>query len=119
MNDDNYFSINRLLEFGLGMAVARQMADSMNESLRRTHMPGLQDAPLAGPARTYHLILDGKQAGPFSERELSRLISEGKVNKDSYVWYPGMPNWATVENVADVLRLVALAPPPFHPESRP
>jgi hypothetical protein len=61
-------------------------------------------------------MLDGKQAGPFSENELSRLITEGKVKKDTYVWCPGMAKWELVENVADVLRLVALTPPPFNPE---
>jgi len=117
MNDDNFFSINRLVEFGLGMAVAKQMTESMNQSLRNTHIPGLQTAQLDIPQH-YHIILDGKTAGPFSSQELSRLIGDGKINKDSYIWRPGMSKWQTAENLPDVLRLVSLTPPPFTPEER-
>ena len=118
MNDDNFFSINRLVEFGLGMAVAKQMADSMNEAMRNTYIPGPQNAPLAAPAKFYHVMIDGKQAGPFSEQELLRLITEAKVKKDTYVWRAGMTKWEFAENVPDVLKLVALAPPPFSPEEK-
>lgn len=111
MNDDHFFSMDRLVEFGLSMAVARQMTESMNQALRHTHIPGTQTAPLP-PAHVYHVLLDGKPAGPFAEHELSRLITEGRLTKDSHVWRPGMATWALAENVDHVLRLVALAPPP-------
>jgi hypothetical protein len=117
MNDNNFFSIDRLVEFGLGVTVARQMTDSMNHALRNTHIPGLQTDRIE-PAQHYHVILDGKPAGPCSAQDLSRLLNEGKINKDSYVWRPGMSTWQTAENVPDVLRLVALAPPPFVPEEK-
>jgi hypothetical protein len=116
MNDDNFLSIDRLVEFGMGMAVARQMMDSMNQALQSTHIPGIQTPQLAVPSQHYYAVLEGKTAGPFSAQELSRLITEGKVNKDSYIWRPGMAKWQTAENLPDVLRLVALAPPPFKPE---
>jgi len=116
MNDDNFFSVNRLVEFGLGMGVAQQMVKSMNYSLQNTHIPGAQTSPLGGMAKNYHVIFDGKPAGPFSESEISRLITEGKVKKDTFVWHFGMANWDVVENVADVLKLAALAPPPFEPK---
>lgn len=116
MNDDNFFSINRLVEFGLGMAVAQQMVGSMNKALHNTYVPGPQNSLSPNHTKTFHVIIDGKPAGPFNEQELSRLISEGKVVKSTYVWMPGMPKWDFAENVADVLRLVALSPPSFNPE---
>jgi len=116
MNTDNFYSIDRLVEFGLGMAVAQQMVNSMNHAFANTTIPGTNN-PMNPPrvANNYFVILDDKQAGPFSETELSRLITEGKVNKQTYVWKPGMLKWETAENVAEVLRIVALSPPPFHP----
>ncbi|KAB2970618.1 MAG: DUF4339 domain-containing protein [Zoogloea sp.] len=116
MNDDNFLSIDRLVEFGLGVSVAQQMVNSMNHMIQNTIMPGLQTPFLSNGPTSFHVILDGKPAGPFSESELSRLITEGKVRKESHVWYPGMAQWDLVERVPAVLRLVALAPPPFHPE---
>ena len=117
MNNDNYFSIDRLVEFGLGMAVAQQMVKSMNHALANTVIPGAMN-PMGAQRfpNTYFVIIDGKQAGPFSAAELSRLIAEGKVGKTSYVWTPGMSKWDQAENVAEVLKIVALTPPPFAPE---
>ncbi len=57
--------------------------------------------------------MDGKRSGPYSEQELSRLIADKKVTKVTYVWRPGMIDWQKVENVPDILRLVALTPPKF------
>ena len=122
MDNDNFYSIERLVEFGLGLGVAQQMVQSMNHALRNTYLPGTMNSmnamEVAGrTAHAFFVILDGKQAGPFSEEELMRLIAQGTVNKASYVWKPGMPDWAHCENVPEVLRLVALCPPPFNPES--
>ncbi len=117
MNTDNFYSIDRLVEFGLGIAVAQQMVNSMNHTFANTTIPGTMN-PMNSTkvANNYFVILNDKQAGPFSETELSRLISENKVSTLTYVWKPGMLKWETAENVAEVLKIVALSPPPFHPE---
>lgn len=111
MNDDNFASIDRLVEFGMGIAVTRQMTASMNQAIENTRFP-----EPAVAAKRYHAVLDDKAAGPFTEEELSRLIREGKVSKSTFIWRPGMTNWQRVEDNAEVLRLVALAPPPFTPQ---
>ena len=116
MNNDNFFSIDRLVEFGLGMAVAQQMVQSMNHALTNTFIPGSTNPLGTQRPLTYFAIIDEKQAGPFSEAELARLITEGKISKTTYVWMPGMMNWEKAENVPGVLKIVALCPPPFRPE---
>jgi hypothetical protein len=57
-------------------------------------------------------MIEGNQAGPFSEQELSRLIAEKKVVKETYIWKPGLPKWEIAEKLPEILKLVALAPPP-------
>lgn len=119
MNDDNFFSIDRLVEFGLGVGIAQQMVQSMNHALQNTYIPGSMN-PVQGPLRqpvSFFVILDGKQAGPFTENDMVRLISEGRVDKTTNVWKAGMANWASCESVPEVLRLVALCPPPFKPDA--
>ena len=113
MNDDSFFSINRLVEFGMGMAVAQQMVKTMNETMSTMHIPGAMNPMQPVTPQFYYAILDGKQAGPFSEPELSRLITEGKIVKETYLWKPGLQKWEIAERMPDILRLVALAPPPF------
>lgn len=61
----------------------------------------------------YYVILDEKQAGPFSESEVIRLFFEKKIDKNTYFWKTGMTNWLMAENIPSVLKLIALAPPPF------
>jgi hypothetical protein len=118
MYDENsFYSINRLLEFGMGMAAARQMVQTMNQTMETMRIPGAGNAINARlPSQAsliFFVIIDGKQAGPFSEAELIRLISEKKVVKETYVWMPGMRDWQIAENVPAVLRLAALRPPEF------
>jgi hypothetical protein len=100
------YDMDRLIEFGMSMAIARQMTEAMNSSLRSAQ--ATQREP---PQRVYYAVLEGRQAGPFSETELVRLINDKKLSKETYVWHPGLPRWTTAENAPEILRLVALAPP--------
>lgn len=116
MNDNNFYSMDKLVEFGMGMAVANQMVGSMNQSLNQMAVPGTGKAMPTNTESIYYVIMDGKSAGPFSLTELSRLIADKKVLKETYVWKPGMQQWDLAENISEVLKLVALTPPPIPQE---
>lgn len=113
MNDDSFFSINRLVEFGMGLAVAQQMVKTMNDAMTNMHIPGSMNPMQPVQQQFYYAIIEGKQTGPFSEQELSRLISEKKICKETYIWKPGLPQWEIAERLPEILKLVALTPPPF------
>lgn len=118
MGHDNFLSIERLVEFGFGVGVAQQMVNSMNEALRSSYIPGRNNSLGASPLQVaYHIMIEEKPAGPFSESEVARLVNEQKLTKDTYVWRPGLSKWERAENVPDILKLVALCPPPFTPET--
>ena len=62
MDENSFYSIDRLVEFGLTLGVATQMANSMNASLQAMQIPGARNpcsptrsrrtaAPLRGPRR--------------------------------------------------------------------
>jgi hypothetical protein len=115
-DESSFYSMDRLIEFGMSMAVAQQMVQTMNHTMQNMHIPGAGNPMPKPPERVYYAVLDGKQAGPFSETELARLLGEKKVSKETYVWYPGLREWKTAENVPEIVRLVALMPPPLgHP----
>lgn len=113
MNDDNFFSINRLVEFGMGMAVSQQMVQTMNNAMTNMHIPGAMNSMQVPTQQFYYAILEGNQVGPFTEQELSRLIADKKIVKETYIWKPGLQNWEIAEKLPEILRLVALTPPPF------
>jgi hypothetical protein len=85
----------------------------MNSAITNMHIPGSMNPMQPAPAAFYYAMLQGNQAGPFSEQELSRLIAEKKILKETYIWKPGLPNWELAEKLPEILKLVALAPPPF------
>ena len=101
MDDRSFFSMDRLIEFGLGMGVAQQMVNTMNHSMRNMHIPGAGNPMPAAqnPSVVYYALLDGKQAGPFSEGEISKLINDKKLFKETYIWHTGLREWKTAENV--------------------
>lgn len=112
--ENNFFSIDRLLEFGMGMAVAQQMVKTMNQSMTNMHVPGAMNPMKKQQQQFFYAMIEGKQAGPFNEQELARLILDKKVVKETYVWMPSLSSWKIADQVPEVLKLVALAPPPFN-----
>lgn len=112
MRENGLYSIDRLVEFGLSMGVATQMANSMNVSLSKMTTPGT-GSPATVPSLSRYVVLDGRASGPYTDAELLQLIASGQVTKETYVWEPGMPDWKLAEDVPGVLRLVALTPPPI------
>ena len=114
MDNNSFYSIDRLVEFGMSLAIAQQMVNTMNHTMQNMFVPGAMNAMQQPLPCTFHVILDGQQAGPFNEQEMIRLISEHRVNKETLVWTPGMTAWQPIEKVPQVLRLVALTPPPIN-----
>lgn len=117
MSEGSFYSIDRLVEFGLSLSVATQMIDSMNTSLNSMQIPGARapmqpGSPAFQPSPIF-VALEGRAAGPFSPSELTRLISEKQLTRETYVWKPGMTDWTLAENMPEVIRLAALTPPPL------
>ena len=115
MNDQSFFSIDRLVEFGMSLAIARQMVKTMNDAMTTMYIPGAINLMQQAPPAFYYVMLENRQTGPISEQELSILISERKITKETYIWKAGMLKWEITEKLPEVLKLVALAPPPFQP----
>ena len=114
MNDKSFYSIDRLVEFGLGMSIAQQMAKSMNETMNSMQIPSEQRMKNATPPPVFfYLAIDGKPAGPFSDVDVATLVANKTLTKDTLTWKPGMPTWKKACDVPEILRLVALAPPPI------
>ena len=113
MDNSSFFSIDRLIEFGLGMGIARQMVGMMNQSMQSMYVPGSIQSMPTSIAQTYFVAINGHQVGPLNDSELSQLISQKKVTKDTLAWMPGMTGWKPVEQVPAILKLVALTAPPL------
>ena len=122
MNDNHFYSIDKLVEFGLGMSVASQMVNMMNQGMRNMYIPGSiqsmpqgqqQQQPIAQPVQQIYVGVDGMQVGPLTSNEFSELVRTHKVTKDTLAWLPGMPAWKPVSEVPELLKVIALTPPPL------
>ncbi|MEO0452633.1 MAG: DUF4339 domain-containing protein [Verrucomicrobiota bacterium] len=56
---------------------------------------------MSEPAYIY-VHRDGKELGPFTERELRRHWANGIVDHDDLAWYEGMEGWITVNELFGV-----------------
>lgn len=112
----DFSSIDRLVEFGLGMGVATQMVNTMNQTMNSMQVAGVNTgttgqqgrpcAPAAG--RTWYVVAEGRQAGPLTDHELSQLIGRGKIEDDTLMWSPGMTGWQLACNIPEVNKLMLL-----------
>lgn len=107
MDENSFFSIDRLVDFGLSMTIANQMMQTMNTVMNNTQIPGV----MPSVPKVYYVAVDNQSVGPLNESELSQLISQKKVNKDTLAWMPGMQAWQPIEKVPAILKIVALTPP--------
>ncbi|MBR5698449.1 MAG: DUF4339 domain-containing protein [Prevotella sp.] len=114
MDNNDFFSLDRLLEFGIGMGMAQQMINMMNQSMKSMYIPGSIQSMPQPIAHFYYVAIDGLQTGPLRETELMELIRGKKVSKDTLAWMPGMATWLPVEQVPAILKLIALTPPPLN-----
>ena len=118
MNDDSFYSLDRLVEFGMGMSIAQQMIQTMNTAFANMPQAGaLNVSPASTNPPVYFVMLDDRQMGPLHESEILQLINQKRITKDTYVWYPGLSQWGKAMDVPSVLKLVALNPPPFESQN--
>ena len=61
--ENNFYSIDRLIEFGMGIAVAQQMVRTMNEAMQNMVVPGAMNPMQVSTPQTYYVAIDGKQSG--------------------------------------------------------
>lgn len=106
----------------VGGAMGGQMANMMNTVGQNIQQPMMTPPPL--PQISYHVALNGQNAGPFNMAQLQQLAASGQLTKDVQVWRQGMANWDLAGNVAELAQLFVqpvvpppLAPPPMPPQA--
>ena len=110
MNDNNFSTLDRLMEFGLGMGMAQQMVTMMNQTMQTMQIPG-NAQPVQPKPTEWYVAVNGKATGPYNETEVKKLLLGKLVTKDSMVWCAGMIGWQTIESTPQILKLIVDLPP--------
>ncbi len=65
----------------------------------------------------FYVMVNKKQKGPLTTEEISQMVKDGQVNKDSLVWQNGMKNWSKAGSQSELATIFSAPPPP--PPSAP
>lgn len=113
MNDDSFFSMNRLMEFSMGLAIAQQMTQAMNRAISQMTVPGAGNPMPCQLSNVLYVVVDGNHMGPLDDKDFMRLASNGKITETTLVWMPGMVSWQPIKQIPYALKILTLAPPPI------
>jgi membrane protease subunit (stomatin/prohibitin family) len=109
-----------LMGLGVGMAMANQMAQNMGGF--GAPQPAAAPAappPLPNQGQTYHVAMNGQQAGPFTIEQMRAGLAAGQMAPDSLVWAARMAGWQPANQVPALQSLFAAAPPPLPTDPPP
>ncbi|MBO4634382.1 MAG: DUF4339 domain-containing protein [Bacteroidales bacterium] len=108
--EDNF--LERIMELGIGLSMARQMPDLMSQSMQAANpqmRQGVQQPPQIPQETVWYLVVDNAQAGPFNEEALKQIIRNNLIKPDTLVWRSGMAKWMPANSVPEVNKLFLLA----------
>lgn len=101
---------------GMGFAMANQMAGMFQQQPQAGGVGG--PPPLPG-AVSFHVVVNGQQAGPYNMQALQQMVQQGQLKRDTLVWKQGMAQWSKAGEVADLTGLFTAPPPPPPPPAPP
>lgn len=121
----DFSSLDKLIEFGLGIGLATQMMNTMNSTIARTAIPGVGINPgvsfqpenivnsqsgfeNVANNRGYYVVYEERLAGPLNDSEIEKLIKNNKVDNKTFCWYPGLASWKLAEDIPEVNKLLLL-----------
>lgn len=101
--NNNLDTIDKLVEFGMGLALSQQMMNTLKQT---TPPPSNLSTPQT--EYVYYAIINARQLGPLTVEELAKLISDKQITTETLMWYPGMPAWSPAKEIREVNKLLLL-----------
>ncbi|HEX2048664.1 MAG TPA: SPFH domain-containing protein [Acidimicrobiales bacterium] len=102
------------MQAGMGMAMAGQMANTLQGATAPGGQPAAGAAPPPLPGQVmFHVDMgNGQSGGPFTLQQVQAGIANGQVGPGTLVWSQGMAAWAPA-NTVPALRPLFAGPPPM------
>jgi membrane protease subunit (stomatin/prohibitin family) len=98
---------------GAGAAIGQQVGAALAGAAGANPVTSQSLAPPIPLAVTFHVAINGAQAGPFDIPTILKKVQAGEVTRGSLVWKPGMAGWAAADSVAELSDLFKNVPPPL------
>lgn len=100
---------------GMGFAMANQMGQTFSggQQANQGAQAGASTPPPVPPALTFHVVVNGQQAGPYDLNTLKQMAMQQQFTKDTLVWREGMANWTAAGQVPELSNIFGSVPPPI------
>ncbi len=114
---ENEGSAGSLINAGLGLGAGLSLGKSMGNEFGQTGS-NLNTNPIPPPIQThYFFVIDGKQSQPFLLDNISDLISNNIITKDTLTWKQGLTGWVKANDISELSPLFIQSPPPLPNQS--
>jgi hypothetical protein len=114
MDNNSLYSIDRLVEFGMEMAICQQIFSTMNQAMKQMNIAGaMNQLNYKLQNELLYFVIDNTSKGPYSIKEMLSLINDKTINNITLVWMSGMKNWERIDNVPSLLKYIAIHPNNF------
>ena len=105
---------------GIGMGMGFAMANQMGQTFTggQQQQPKSQKStpptpPPIPPALTFHVVINGQQAGPYDMNTLKQMAMQNQLTMEILVWREGMANWTAAGKVPELSSIFGSVPPPI------
>lgn len=109
--NNNVYSIDKLIEFGMTSAVAKQMVDSMSTIVKNSNSIIDMTQLHSQNQNVYFLVVDNKPSGVYFLSDIIKMINEKKISNNTLAWKKGMLKWEKIEKFPEIIELIAIQPP--------
>ncbi|MEP4980896.1 SPFH domain-containing protein [Ascidiaceihabitans sp.] len=106
------------MQAGMGAGLGMQMGQAMSagpwgaKPAATAPAPAAMAPPPLPVEHVWHVAENGATSGPFSKAKMGRMVSEGTLTRDTFVWTAGQDGWMKAEDVRELAQLFTILPPP-------
>jgi membrane protease subunit (stomatin/prohibitin family) len=103
--------MGEMVGMGAGVAMGQMMADAMKPNNAKSNADKSPATPPPPPdIKHYYVSVEGRSEGPFGLDTLRKMIAEGTLTRNTYLWREDLDGWKEAGHV-----IGGLFPPPPPP----
>ncbi len=88
----------------IGMQVGFSFAKDVVENIDSSSVKSKKDMPPPLPDReviSYYVAINGESKGPFSSKEVDKMVADGDIKRDTLMWKKGLDSWVEAKELIE------------------
>ena len=88
----------------IGMQVGFSFAKDVVENIDSSSVKSKKDMPPPLPDReviNYYVAINGESKGPFSSKEVDKMVADGDIKRDTLMWKKGLDSWVEAKKLIE------------------